>query len=100
MLYIAIGAVLALLLTISTIRAKARHERVARLLQETPVTPIADLVGAARTQTHAAVQGRVVARESTRLTAPITGTSCVAYEVRVFDDGGEEVDDENYRVIR
>ena len=37
MLYIGIGAVLALLLTICTIRSKARHKRVARLIRQTPV---------------------------------------------------------------
>ena len=46
--------------------------------------------------THAAVQGCVVARETTRLTAPLTGSSCVAYKVRVFHDPGEDDADENY----
>ena len=93
---IGIGAVLALLLVFLTLRAKARRDRVVRLIRETSVTSIADLVQsfAARTDpaspTHAAVQGCVVARETTRLTAPITGSSCVAYEVSVYETGDED----------
>lgn len=100
--FIGIGAALALLLALLTLRAKAQHDRVVRLIHQTPVTPIADLVQSftARTDpaspTHAAVQGRVVPRETTRLTAPITGSSCVAYKVRVYEPGDDENPDQNY----
>ncbi len=94
---VGIGAVLALLLAINACRAVARHDRTARLIRKTPVTTIADLVQVATahaepsTRTpNTAVEGRVVARKLTRLTAPITGSSCVAYEVRVFHDDGDE----------
>ena len=89
--FIGIGAVLALLLAFLTLRAKTRHDRVIRLIHETPVTPIAELAQSftahpdPSTPTHAAVQGRVAAREQTRLTAPITGSSCVAYWFRVWE---------------
>ena len=87
--FIGIGAVLVLLLAFLTLRVKARHDRAIRLIHQTPVTPIADLVQSAHADpaspTHAAVQGRVVARETTRLTAPITGSSCVAYWFRVYE---------------
>ena len=94
--FIGIGAVLALLLAFLTLRAKARHNRAVRLIHQTPVTTIADLVQTftahpdPSTRTQAAVQGCVVARETTRLTAPITGSSCVAYEVRVYETGDED----------
>ena len=99
---IGVGAVLALLLSLLSLRAKARHHRAVRLIEQTPVTTIVDLVQASSTahadpstRTHAAVQGRVVAKETTRLTAPITGSSCVAYKVWVFDDNqGEAADDD------
>ena len=100
---VGIGAVLALLLAFLMLLAKARHDRVVRLIHQTPVTPIADLVRSfiahadSASPTHAAVQGRVVARETTRLTAPITGSSCVAYKVSVLYPGdGDEICDENY----
>ena len=102
MVFIGIGAVLALLLAILTLRAKARHNRAVRLIHQTPVTTIADLVQTftahadRASPTHAAVQGCVVARETKRLTAPITGSACVAYRVRVFYDPGEDDPDENY----
>ncbi len=103
MVLIGIGAALALLLAILTLRAKARHNRAVRLIHQTPVTTIADLVQTftahpdPSTRTHAAVEGCIVARETTRLTAPITGSSCVAYEVRVFyDPGDDETPDKNY----
>ena len=101
--FIGIGAVLALLFTLITFRARIRHARAVRLIHQTPVTPIASLVRSCTGQsdpfgaTYAAVQGCVVAREATRLTAPITGSSCVAYKVRVYkasDD--DETPDENY----
>ena len=83
--------------------ARIRHARAVRLIHQTPVTPIGDLVQSftahpdPSTRTHAAVQGCVVARDTTRLTAPITGSSCVAYEVRVFyDPGDDETPDKNY----
>ena len=94
MVFIGIGAVLALLLAVLALRAKARHERVLRLIRQTPVTTIADLVQASTahadssTRTHAAVQSRVVAREPTRLTAPITGSSCVGYMRSAFSMTG------------
>jgi hypothetical protein len=44
------------------------------------------------------VQGRLVARETTRLTEPTVGSDCVAYRVRVFQDWGEDQPDENYIV--
>ena len=98
--FVGIGAVLGLLFTLITLRAKIRHDRAVRLIHQTPVTPIADVVQSAHGDpaipTHAAVQGRVVARETTRLTAPITGSSCVAYEVRVYDPGDDENPDTNY----
>ena len=100
--FIGIGAVLALLLAFLTLRAKARHDRAVRLIHQTPVTPIADLVQSftahadPASPTPAAVQGRVVARETTRLTAPLTGSSCVAYKVRVYKLGDADNDDENY----
>ena len=101
--FIGIGAALALLLAFLTLRAKARHNRAVRLIHQTPIATIADLVQTftahpdPSTRTHAAVQGCVVARETTRLTAPITGSSCVAYEVRVFyDPGDDETPDKNY----
>ena len=102
-LFIGIGAVLALLFTLITFWARIRHARAVRLIHQTPVTPIGDLVQSftaypdPSTRTHAAVQGCVVARDTTRLTAPITGSSCVAYKVRVYkasDD--DESDDTNY----
>ncbi len=109
MVLIGIGAGLALLLALLTFRAKVRHHRVVRLIHQTPVTTIADVVQSSTADqaapfcpTHAvqgpthAVQGRVVARETTRLTAPITGSSCVAYKVRVYDPGDGETPDENY----
>ena len=99
MVFIGIGAALALLLAFLTLRAKARHNRAVRLIHQTSVTTIADLVQSAHADpaspTHAAVEGRVVARETTRLTAPITGSSCVAYKVRVYEPGEEDAD-ENY----
>jgi hypothetical protein len=80
-----------------------RHNRVVRLIHQTPVTTVADLVQSLTARadlaapTHAAVQGCVVARETTRLTAPITGSSCVAYKVRVYVPSDDyEVPDENY----
>ena len=88
MVLIGIGPVLALLLAFLTLRAKARHDRVIRLIHETPVTPIAELVQSSKADPAvpilAAVQGHVVARKTTRLTAPITGRSCVAYNVHVL----------------
>ncbi len=56
---IGIGAGLALLLVFLTLRAKARRDRVVRLIRETPVTPIADLV-----QTFTAHADRVVSQNS------------------------------------
>ena len=102
MAFIGIGAILALLFALLGLRARARHNRTVRLIRQAPVTTIADLVQASTTQaglsapTHAAVQGRVVARETTRLTAPITGSCCVAYAVRVFYDEGDDDPDTNY----
>jgi len=102
MVWIGIGSVLAMLLAILTFRARTQHARAVRLIQQTPLTTIADLLQVSSTahadpstRTHAAVQGRLVARETTRLTAPITGSSCVAYAVRVFYDGGEDEPDTN-----
>ena len=101
--FIGIGAVLALLLAFIMLLAKARHDRGVRLIHQTPVTTIADLVQSftahadPASPTRAAVQGCVVARDTTRLTAPITGSSCVAYKVRVYkasDD--DEFPDTNY----
>ena len=102
MVFVVLGAVVALLGALLTLRAKARHDRAVRLIHQTPVTPIADLVQSftahadAASPTHAAVQGCVVARETTRLTAPITGSSCVACAVRVFSHWGDEHPGENY----
>ena len=93
---VGIGAVLALLFALITFRARIRHARAVRLIHQTPVTPIGDLVQSftahpdPSTRTHAAVQGRVVPRETTRLTTPITGSSCVAYNVCVFHDWSED----------
>ena len=88
MVLIGIGAVLALLPAFLALRAKARHDRVIRLIHETPVTPIAELVQSSKADPAVpilvAVQGHVVARKTTRLTAPITGRSCVAYNVHVL----------------
>jgi hypothetical protein len=101
--FIGIGAGLALLLALLTFRAMVRHNRVVRLIHQTPVTTVADLVQSLTARadlaapTHAAVQGCVVARETTRLTAPITGSSCVAYKVRVYVPSDDyEVPDEDY----
>ncbi len=88
MVLIGIGAVLALLPAFLALRAKARHDRVIRLIHETPVTPIAELVQSSKADPAVpilvAVQGHVVARKTTRLTAPITGRSCVAYNVHAL----------------
>ena len=98
--FIGIGAVLGLLFMLITFRAKIRHDRAVRLIHQTPVRSIADVVQSAHgdpaSPTRVAVEGHVVARETTRLTAPITGSSCVAYEVRVFHDGGDEGTDTDY----
>ena len=99
--FVGIGAGLALLLTLLALRANARHDRAVRLIHQTAVRSIADVVQSAHADpsspTHAAVQGRVVSRETTRLTAPITGDACVAYKVRVYWPDDEAVD-ENYIV--
>ena len=101
--FIGIGAVLALLLALITFRARIRHARAVRLIHQTPVTTIADLAQSftahadPASPTRAAVQGCVVARETTRLTAPITGSSCVAYKVRAYKASDEFADtDTNY----
>ena len=65
--FIGIGAVLALLLAFIMLLAKARHDRGVRLIHQTPVTTIADLVQSftahadPASPTRAAVQGCVVA---------------------------------------
>ena len=101
--FVVLGAAVALLLALLTLRAKARHDRAVRLIHQTPVTTVADLVQSIETHadpvspTLAAVQGRVVARETTRLTAPITNSSCVAYKVRVYTpDDDDETTPLNY----
>ncbi len=59
--FVVLGAAVALLLALLTLRAKARHDRAVRLIHQTPVTTVADLVQSftARTDpaspTHAAV---------------------------------------------
>ncbi len=96
MAFIGIDAVLALLLAVVVLLAKARHKKAVRLIYQTSVTTIADLLQTFTahsdppTRIYAAVQGSVVARETTRLTAPLTGSSCVAYKVGIFWDPGVE----------
>ena len=95
MVFVGIGAVLFLILTLLTLRATYRHHRVIGLLRETPVSTVADLVQASppaylSNLNHVAVRGHVVAGEETRLTAPITGRSCVAFEFAVFLDESDE----------
>ena len=92
---VVIVAASALLLAFLTRRATDRHAGTARLIEQTPITTIADLVEASMTvgadpstRASVAVQGRVVAKEERRLTAPMTVGVSGLGEWKAYVDSG------------
>ena len=105
--WLGIGAVVALLLALFSAQEKADHARAVRAIGQAPLTAIKDLIrdSAAHSEANSrclgSVQGHVVAKETTRLSAPMTrgGPRNSDSLLRWDPDQGEVDDGLSARVI-